>query len=425
MMAIVDCNSFYCSCERLFRPDLASRPVVVLSNNDGCIIARTDEAKALGIDMASPFYQQRAAIARHGVTVFSSNYNLYGDLSMRVMDTLRQIAGAERVEVYSVDEAFVNLDIVPVHQLAQTAKHLKDTVEEWTGIKVSVGVAPTKTLAKMANRLSKKDKAGTQGVMVLATPDAIDMALSATAVADIWGVGRQYALKLQNWGIHTAYQLKQMPQEWARKHLGGVVGARLVNELNGQQCIAIKDPLEVKKMIATTRMFGRPVYELSQIKEAVATYTCRAAEKLRRQYGAASVLEVFVVTNGRKPNEPGYQPQSVHRHVELPTATACSHELIKQAMPLVTQIYTPGLKYLKAGVILSGIVPDTAIQGSLFVQVNNQHRGLMNVLDNINFSQRDDVIKYAASGLTRNWKMRQELRSKRFTTRWDELYAIR
>jgi DNA polymerase V len=425
MMAIVDCNSFYCSCERLFRPDLAGKPVVVLSNNDGCIIARTDEAKALGIDMAGPFYQHRAAIARHGVAVFSSNYNLYGDLSRRVMDTLRHIAGSSRVEVYSVDEAFVNLQGVQADELWLTAKNLKDTVEEWTGIKVSVGVAPTKTLAKMANRLSKKDKVGTGGVLVLDHPLAVKKALEATAIADVWGVGRQYALKLQNHGICNAAQLAGMPQEWARKHLGGVVGARLLNELNGLPCLEMKDPLEVKKMIATTRMFGKPVYDLAQLKEAVATYTSRAAEKLRRQHSAASAIEVFAVTNGRQPNALGYQPQSVHRHAILSTATACTHELIKHALTLVTAIYTPGLKYLKAGVVLSSLVPDTAIQSSLFEPGHTRYNKLMQILDNINFSQRNDVVKYAASGLVRNWKMRQELRSKRFTTRWEELYAVK
>jgi len=426
MIAIVDCNSFYCSCERLFRPDLNNRPVVVLSNNDGCIIARTDEAKALGVGMAGPYYQNKEVIQKNNVAVFSSNYNLYGDLSMRVMDTMRFLVGDNRVEVYSVDEAFLNLDDVAENKLAAVAKNIKDTVEMWTGIKVSVGVAPSKVLSKVANRLSKKNKKETQGVIVLHTAQQIQEALLKTKVEDIWGVGRQSAIKLNHQGITDGWQLRNVPVEWARKNLGGVVGVRLIKELNGTPCIPMKDPLEVKKMIATTRMFGKPVYELKDLKEAVATYVSRAAEKLRRQHCAASFIDVFVVTNGFKNAKYEYNPQSAHRHVILPNATSNTNEFIKYALPLIEMLFTPGLKYLKAGIILSGIVPDNSIQGNLFIEdATKQQRTLMNTIDNINFSQRDDIIKYAASGLKRNWKMRQELRSKRFTSRWNELYEIK
>ncbi|MFM2145375.1 MAG: hypothetical protein RL732_211 [Bacteroidota bacterium] len=426
MKAIIDCNSFYCSCERLFRPDLWERPVVVLSNNDGCIVSRTDEAKKLGVDMAAPYYQNKEVIEKNKIAVFSSNYHLYGDLSRRVMDTLRTELGSERVEVYSVDEAFLDVDTLPSEQLEAAARQLKETVEEWTGIKVSIGVAQTKVLSKVANRLSKKDKAGTKGVLVLDTPEKVQDALLRTAVGDLWGVGRQYALKLLNLGIENGWQLRNMPAEWARKHLGGVVGLRLIRELNGEPCIPMKDPLEVKKMIATTRMFGKPVYELKDLKEAVATYTSRAAEKLRRQYGAAKRIDVFVVTNGSAADKYQYSPQSRHLHMTLAHATAQTHELLRHALPLAEALFEPGLKYLKAGVILGELVPDDSIQGNLFIEkAHNQHRYLMDVIDNINFSHRDDAVKYAASGLKRNWKMRQELRSKRYTTRWDELYEIR
>ncbi|MGB3008389.1 MAG: Y-family DNA polymerase [Chitinophagaceae bacterium] len=426
MTAIVDCNSFYCSCERLFRPDLENKPVVVLSNNDGCIVSRTDEAKKIGVGMAAPFYQSRDIITKNNVAVFSSNYNLYGDLSRRVMDTLRYLLGEEKVEVYSVDEAFLDLDMVPENELGQTAKEIKETVEAWTGIKVSVGVGPSKVLSKVANRLSKKDKEGTQGVLVLETIGQIRDALQKTKVDDIWGVGRQYAVKLHQLGIDDGWQLRNMPEEWARKNLGGVVGVRLIKELNGTPCIPLKDPLEIKKMIATTRMFGKPVFELKDLKEAVATYASRAAEKLRRQYCAAGLIDVFVVTNGSKNEKYEYNPQPRHRHIVLPTATADTHELIRQALPLVEQLYQPGLKYLKAGIMLGSIVPDNSLQGNLFADNSIGHqRLLMSTIDNINFSQRDDVLKYVAAGLKRNWKMRQELRSKRYTTRWDELFEIK
>lgn len=225
-MGIVDCNSFYCSCERLFRPDLGLRPVVVLSNNDGCIIARTDEAKALGVDMGVPYYQCRDILRTHGVSVFSSNYHLYGDMSMRVMDTLRHLmedtdGRHERVEVYSVDEAFLDLRHIPSDQYASFARHLRVVVEEWTGIRVSVGVAPTKLLSKVANKLAKKDKQGTNCVLVLDTEESIRSALERTEVGDLWGIGRRYAVRLRDhYGIRTAWQLRQMPEEWARRQLG-------------------------------------------------------------------------------------------------------------------------------------------------------------------------------------------------------------
>jgi DNA polymerase V len=426
MKAIVDCNSFYCSCERLFRPDLWQRPVVVLSNNDGCIVSRSDEAKQLGVQMAGPYYQAKPIIEKHGVEVFSSNYHLYGDLSYRVMETLRTYMGESNVEVYSVDEAFVDMSAIPDGQLHEASMQMRQVVEQWTGIKVSVGVAPTKVLSKAANRLSKKDKQGTDCVLVLDTEEKIAEALKRTNVDDIWGVGRRSAKKLHAWGIDTALQLRQMSTEWARKNLGGVVGVRLIKELNGEPSVPMKEPLESKQMIATTRMFGKPVYDLKDLKEAVAAYISRAAEKLRRQYCAAKAIDVFVVVNNHEPGSYEYTPQSQHRYITLPVATSVTGELIQYALPLVEDLYKPGSKYLKAGVTLAHLVPDDSVQGNLFVPpMQNTQRMLMSAVDNINFGMRDDTVKYGASGLTRNWKMRQELRSKRFTTRWEELYEIK
>jgi len=425
MKAIVDCNSFYCSCERLFRPDLDNKPVVVLSNNDGCIISRTDEAKKLGVGMAAPYYQNREIIEKNHVAVFSSNYNLYGDLSMRVMDTLRDMVGIANVEVYSVDEAFLDLAETSTAKLGAIAKDLKETVEQWTGIKVSVGVGPSKVLSKVANRLSKKDKAGSKGVLVLDTAEKIKEALQSTRIDDIWGVGRQYAVKLHNMGIDDGWQLRNMPEEWARKNLGGVVGLRLIKELKGISCIPMRDPLETKKMILTTRMFGNPVFDLNDLREAVATYTSRAAEKLRRQYCAAGLIDVFVVANGRKDEKYIYNPQTKHLHFSLPIATADTASLIRAAIPLVEKLYEPGVKYIKAGVMFGDIIPQAAIQTNLFDDSLSGQRLLMDAMDNINFSIKQDTVKYVASGLTRNWKMRQELRSKRFTTHWDELFEVK
>jgi DNA polymerase V len=426
MKAIVDCNSFYCSCERLFLPALWNKPVVVLSNNDGCIVSRTDEAKKLGIDMAVPYYQSKKLIEQKGVAVFSSNYNLYGDLSMRVMDTLRFLVGEENVEVYSVDEAFLDLHMIPTGKLEDAATQIKDITEQWTGIKVSVGIAPTKVLSKVANKLAKKNKIATNCICILDTEEKIKTALEKTPIADIWGIGGRYAYKLREQYLMTnAWELSHMNTEWARKNLGGVVGMRLIKELNGFPCIKMKDPLEKKKMIATTRMFGKPVYELKDLKEAVATYTSRAAEKLRRQYCAAKFIDVFAVVNNDSGDKYEYSPHTTHRSLTLPKATSHTNELIQYAVPLVEKLYRKGSKYLKAGVLLAGIVPDNSIQGNLFFSDRENHKHLlMEAMDNINFSMREDVLKYVATGLHRNWKMRQELRSGRYTTRWDELFKV-
>ncbi|ULQ52370.1 Y-family DNA polymerase [Flavihumibacter fluvii] len=424
MFALIDCNSFYCSCERLFRPALDHHPVVVLSNNDGCVIARSDEAKALGINMGVPYFQCRDLIREKNVAVFSSNYALYGDLSRRVMDTLRHLAGPEQVEVYSIDEAFVSLPELTQPELVEMARNLKDTVENWTGIKVSIGIAPTKVLSKVANRLAKKNKSESDCIMILDNPDSTRLALLQTRVGDIWGIGHRYAEQLTQWGIDTAFTLSGMQPEWVRKNMGGVVGLRLLKELNGEPCITMKDPLEKKQMIGTSRMFGKPVYGLDEIREAVATYTARAAEKLRRQHSAAATLEVYLVCADN--NNFTYHPKKSTLSVRLPKATSLTNVFIGYAMKLVEALYQPGPKYLKAGINLGNLVPEENIQGNLFSpEGKKEYQQLMQAVDNINFSQRDDMVKFAASGTERNWKMRQELKSPRYTTRWKELFEVK
>jgi len=427
MKAIVDCNSFYCSCERLFLPYLDKKPVVVLSNNDGCIISRSDEAKKLGVEMAGPYFKAKPLIEKHGVATFSSNYNLYGDLSWRVMETLRIMLGKENVEVYSVDEAFLNLDDFAEKDIERVAINIRETVEQWTGIKVSVGAAPTKVLSKVANHIAKKNKHATNCVVVLDTKEKINKALQDTPIGEVWGVGRQYAQKLIEMNaIFTAYDLTKKTEEWAYKNLGGVVGTRLIKELKGESANEMKEELTTKRMIATTRMFGSPVKNIGDIKEAIATYTSRAAEKLRRQLSAANTISVFVVPKEQSHNTYFRHGPTISSRVTLPVATSATNELIKPAVQLVDKLYEQGRIYKKAGVMLSGIVPDATIQGNLFMRENkNNNRFLMSMLDNVNFAMRDDMIKFAASGTTRDWKMRQELRSPRYTTRWEELFKVR
>ena len=427
MKAIVDCNSFYCSCERLFRPQLDDKPVVVLSNNDGCIISRSDEAKKLGVPMAGPYFLAKPVIEKYNVATFSSNYNLYGDLSWRVMETLRQMLGKENVEVYSVDEAFLNLDEFTESDFEKIGLAIRETVEQWTGIKVSVGVAPTKVLCKVANHLAKKNKEATNCVVVLDTKEKIAEALQNTPVNEVWGVGRQYAEKLKEMNaVFTAFDLTKKTEEWAHKNLGGVVGIRLIKELKGEPAIEMEKELTNKKMIATTRMFGSPVKNICDIKEAVATYTSKAAEKLRRQKSAASIISVFVVPREQSHNTYFRHGPTVSSYVTLPVATSSTNELIKPAVLLVDKLFEPGRIYKKAGVMLSGLVPDETIQGNLFAEEkHNGKRLLMDMLDNVNFAMRDDIIKFASSGTTRDWKMRQELRSPRYTTRWNEMFVVK
>ena len=427
MKAIIDCNSFYCSCERLFRPELDEKPVVVLSNNDGCIISRSDEAKQIGVGMAGPYFLAKPLIEKHNVATFSSNYNLYGDMSKRVMDTLRILLGDENVEVYSVDEAFLDLTEFNKQDFFKVGLYIRETVEQWTGIKVSIGVAPTKVLCKVANHLAKKHKLKTQCVVVLDTKEKIERALQATPVNEVWGIGRQYAEKLKEFNaVYTALDLSKKSAPWAYKNLGGVVGSRMIKELNGEPALALADEqLTVKKMIACTRMFGQTVTSKADIKEAIATYTSRAAEKLRRQKSAATVISVFVVTKEPSTNGRFRHGNTLSHYTVIPVATSATNELIKFATGLVDKIFDKTKHYKKAGVMLSGLVPDDTIQANLFVsEKNNGKRLLMDMIDNVNFSMRDDVLKFAASGTKRDWKMRVEMRSPRYTTRWEEMCEV-
>ena len=425
MKAIIDCNNFYCSCERLFKPWLKHTPVVVLSNNDGCIISRSDEAKKLGIKMAAPYFMVKSFLDEHGVQAFSSNYALYGDLSKRVMETIATILPGNCIEVYSVDEAFLDLSHVPFSKLHEVVKHIKETVELWTGIAVSIGVAPTKTVAKIANHLAKANKEKSNCMLVLDTPGKIVAALKRTPVDEIWGVGKQFAAKLEALQIKTAYDLKLMPEEWMRTNLGGVVGVRLLHELQGEPSICIDEQLSLKKMVSCTRRFGYPLSDLQPIKEAVAMYASRAAEKLRRQNSAVKVMSVFVIPKEFK-RGPVYKPlQPVTKQIKLPVPTSITNELIKHALGLTAQIFEEGTVYEKAGVIFTELVPDDAVQGNFFSpQATFEQRYLMTQVDNVNFSMRNEKVKFASSGVKRPWKMKQELLSKRYTTRWNELRLI-
>jgi DNA polymerase V len=428
VQAIVDCNSFYCACERLFQPQLQHAPVVVLSNNDGCIVSRSDEAKQLGINMAIPYFQAKELIEKNKVHAFSSNYHLYGDLSWRVMETMRQLVPPGCVEVYSVDEAFINLDHIASDQLQDYCVSLKKKIETWTGISVSIGVGPNKVLSKVANRLAKKSKLLTGCVVILNDTKKIQAALQSTPIDDVWGIGYSYSEKLKTYGINTAYALSIKDLSWGKRFLGGVPGMKLIRELKGMHSHDMQAPRTSKKMIATTRMFGRTVSEWQEIEEALATYATRTAEKLRRQHSAAYGVSVFLLKKTPPQTDISHyhHGRQVSGYVKLDNPSNLTPDIIKAVVALGKSLYEQGELYKKAGVILSDFVPDNALQTNLFVAPKDQNRKkLMNVIDNMNAAFRDDILKFATSGTQKNWKMRSERRSKRYTTRWDELCLVR
>jgi DNA polymerase V len=415
MFALLDCNNFYVSCERLFQPTLLGKPVVVLSNNDGCVVARSDEAKALGIPMGLPAFKLADLIKEHPIEVFSSNYTLYGDLSARVMTTLTQWAPA--VEVYSIDEAFLDLTGISTDALTRYGQTLKVTIQQWTGLPVSIGIAPTKTLAKLANRLAKRSP---QGVVALTAPSKIDVTLECTRVEDIWGIGPGYTRRLKTYDIRTAIQLRDANDRWLRQQLG-VVGQRIVWELRGISCLPLELCPPSKQSLMVSRSFGRPITALTEMREEVATYTTRAAEKLRRHRVAAGVVTVFLMTN-RFTDEPQYSNSVT---IPFPVATQDTAELIRYALRGIEHIFRESYRYQKVGVILTALVPAHQVQPHLFDRIDRERsQQLMAAIDAINTAWGSGTIRYAAVGLRPRWSMRCARRSPRFTTRWLELVEV-
>ncbi len=415
MFGLIDCNNFYASCERLFRPDLMNRPVVVLSNNDGCIIARSNEAKALGIGMGTPYFKQDALIRKHDVAVFSSNYPLYGDISQRVMDILMQLE--PDVEIYSIDEAFIRLPAGRHCDLESWGRFLKTTVQQRTGIPVSIGFGPTKTLAKIANRLAKKNSSAA-GIFVITDQQSADRLLAAVPVGDIWGIGRRHAARLKKQAIHTALELKNCADTWIRKQLT-VTGLRTAMELRGIPCISLEKAGPAKKSICTSRSFGQPVYTLGDLQEAVATYTTQAACKLRSGGLRTTVLDVFIRTNSFKKDAPQYCNR---RTFTLSAPSSHTATLIKIALASLNAIYRPGYRYQKAGVLLNGLVPENYEQLRLFhAPAPCNETSLMKAVDMINRRWGRDTIQSAAAGLAKEWHFRQMKKSPAYTTRWSEL----
>jgi len=418
--ALVDCNNFYASCERLFRPDLKQRPVVVLSNNDGCVVARSPEAKALGIKMGVPLFQIQHLIRRHQVAVFSSNYALYADISARVMSILEMLA--PEVEVYSIDEAFLDLSGVdhamPLENLGQ---QIRSTVRQWTGISVCVGIAPTKTLAKLANHAAKRYPA-TGGVVNLMDPERQRRLLALMPVEEVWGIGRRLCKRLQAEGIETALDLANADPDQIRQRYS-VVLERTLRELNGESCLALEAVAPAKKQIICSRSFGQRITTLQAIREAICLYTSRAAEKLREEQRCARSVTLFMRTNRFNPDEPQHMPSLT---AELPEPTDDTRELVAVAMRLLKSCWRDGYRYMKAGVMLSDFYDAAVYQPGLFDEADTRARArtLMSVLDRINRSGRGRLF-LARQGTQSPWAMKREHLSPAYTTRWDELPVVR
>lgn len=419
IFALVDCNNFYVSCERAFDPSLEKRPAVVLSNNDGCVIARSAEAKALGIGMGTPMFKCIDVIKKNRIAVFSSNYALYGDMSRRVMQTLEQFT--DRMEVYSIDEAFLRLDSMPYRDLDKYAVEIRRTVRQWTGIPVSIGVGETKTLAKIASRIAKKD-ISKQGVFNLVNYSDVDRILEKINIEDVWGVGRQYKKMLRENGINNAKQLKYSERKWIARKMT-VKGERTLLELRGKSSIPLEEVVVSKKAICTSRSFGRPIVSKDEMRSVITEYATRAAEKVRRQKSAASFLMVFITTNPFK-NEPQY---ANYRQMRLPVSTDNTLEIVNFACSLFEDIFRKGYKYKKAGILLSQLIPSSEVQQNLFTdkEAAEKRKTLMSTIDKINALWGKDRIRVASAGFDKPWAMRREMKSPEYTTCWSEIPVVK
>lgn len=413
MYALVDCNNFYASCERVFNPALVGVPVIVLSNNDGCVIARSNESKKIGIKMGVPYYQIKNEIRKHGIKVFSSNYTLYGDMSNRVMTILSSFT--PNIEIYSIDEAF--LDMSGMKNLEEYGKHIVNTTTKWTGIPVSMGIAPTKTLAKVANKFAKKYKKY-NGTCVIDSDEKRIKALKLTEIGDVWGIGNRKEKKLKSHGVNNAYEFTLLPRSWVRKYMT-VTGERTWLELNGTSCIDLELVQPDKKQICTSRAFGKNITDIEKMKEAVAYYASLCAEKLREQKSSACSIMVFIFR------------EDLHQYfrncvISLPVPTSSTLEITKYAIEALHKIFKEGYQYKKAGVIITEIVDNSGIQTNILDKVDREkHNRLMKVVDNLNKGFTTNVLNLAIQGTNKTWNLRRELLSPCYTTKIGDVIKLK
>ena len=417
VFALVDCNNFYASCERIFAPSLEGKPVVVLSNNDGCIIARSEEAKQLGIKMGEPVFKIPEIIEKNNVHVFSTNYALYGDISQRVMNILAEMVS--EIEVYSIDEAFLDLSHVPQNELTQFGIRIKDTIKNWTGVPASIGIAPTKTLAKIANQIAKSDEKK-HGVLLFSEEEKTNHYLKNLTVREIWGVGEKYAQFFQRSNIQTAYDLKQADENRIKEHLG-VIGQRLVLELRGKVCYPIDNNPDTKKEICTSRSFGQPITTYEELEQATMSYVSKVGQKLRKQKSLANSILIFIMTNKFAAG-----PQYVnYKIIQLPVPTNQTTELIHYAVIALKKLFKKGYSYKKSGVIVSDVVPAKSEQTNLWDEVNREkNKKLLKVIDKINSKTGIEQVKFAIQGTEKSWNMRQHNLSPHYTTKWNDILIV-
>ncbi|MDZ7761122.1 MAG: Y-family DNA polymerase [Desulfovermiculus sp.] len=420
LFALVDCNNFYVSCERVFQPHLEGKPVVVLSNNDGCVVARSNEVKALGLPMGAPAFKWKDFFARHKVEVFSSNYALYSDMSDRVMSVLASLA--PEIEIYSHDEAFLFFPGKWRMDLEDYARTIRREVKKRTGIPVSIGLARTKTLAKAANKLAKTFPEFA-GVLDVEGGRDKDRFLQSMPVGGIWGIGPRYAQRLQEFGIHTAYDLKETDQAWVKKKLT-ITGLQTVLELQGVPCFELTTQPQPAKSLVRSRSFGRPVTEISELREAVSSHVHSAARHLRASSQVAACLHVFVHTNRFKP-EPQYSPC---KSTCLSRTTNHTQPLLTAALQLLGQVYRKGYAFQKAGVLLTDLQPEGVRQLTFWepdAQGQKTSKNLMQAMDRINTKYGKDTLQYACAGLDKDWEMCRGKMSSEFTTSWADIPGVK
>jgi DNA polymerase V len=416
MFALVDCNNFYASCERIFNPKLNAKPIVVLSNNDGCVIARSNEAKPF-VPMGAVAFKYKEIFKQNDINVFSSNYALYGDMSNRVMNTLREFT--PDIEIYSIDEAFLQFVGFENYDLNEYGISIRQRVKKVVGIPVSIGIAPTKALSKVANKIAKKFSDRTNGVYVIDTEEKRIKALKWTKIEDVWGVGRQISKRLQAIKVFTAYDFVNLHDQYVKTNFS-IVELRLKHELEGKQRLFL-DEVTNKKAIATTRSFETTITDIDYIKERVSTFAVSCAEKLRKQNSHCNLMTIFLQTNRFNDAQSQYSNSIV---VKLPYATNSSITLSQFAIKGLEAIYRKGYYFKKAGVIVSGLTPQNEKQMNLFLDENPKHKNLMSTIDKLNTSLGKKKIKLASQDIGRTWKMRQEKLSKRYTTNWNELLEV-
>ncbi|MBR6691634.1 MAG: Y-family DNA polymerase [Bacteroidaceae bacterium] len=418
MFGLCDCNNFFVSCERVFNPSLEKRPVVVLSNNDGCVVSRSNEAKAIGIKMGQPLYQIRDLVKKYDIAVCSSNYHLYGDMSERVMATLKQ--HIQNIEIYSIDEAFLMLDGIPIEKLKSFGEELARTIRRNTGIPVSIGMSHTKTLAKIASRLCKKYPKLNSACLMHRDED-IAKVLGNFAIGDVWGIGRRHNRMLADCGIETAAQFKGLSREWVQNRMG-ITGVRTWQELHGISSIEFSHEQADKQSITVSRSFAKELYELEELHETITTFAGIAAEKLRNQKSVAQELQIFILTNRHRDDKPQYYECG---QVQFATATDSTLEIVKAATTELRRIFRKGYGYKKSGVRLSRITPANAVQTTLFDTMDRpKHKKLMEAIDRINAGMGHESVKLVSQGTITGHSNREYL-SPQYTTRWEEILVVK